>query len=82
MCSSDLKALSGDSGDGPRTAADAIERDAELPIAKPAVQPKSAEAAVGKTAKAAAPKAPVAIADDEDEDDVRKFFAGVLDSEN
>ena len=77
------KALSGDSGDGPRTAADAIERDAELPIAKPAVQPKSAEAAVGKTAKAAAPKAPVAIADDEDEDedDVKKFFAGVLDSE-
>ena len=61
---------------------DAIERDAELPIARPAVQPKSAEAAVGKTAKATAPKAAVAVADDEDEDAVKKYFAGILDDED
>jgi hypothetical protein len=37
---------------------------------------------VGAVSKTAPAKAPVAVADDEDEDDVKKFFAGVLDDED
>lgn len=76
------RALTGESGDAPRTAAESIERDAELPVARPAARPKSADVAVGQTPKVTAARAPVAVADDEDEDDVKKFFAGVLDDED
>lgn len=76
------RALSGDSGDAPRTAEESIERAAELPVARPAAQPKSTSAAVGTAAKTTPAKAPVAVADDDDEDDVKKFFADVLDDED
>ena len=69
------RTLFGDTGNAPRTAEDSIERDAELPVSKPAVQPKSASTTVGKTTQAVAPKAAVA---DDDDDDGKKFFADVL----
>lgn len=71
------RVLSGDGDDRPHSAAEAIERAAELPVARPAVQPKSAPAPVA-TVKAA----PKVEAIDDDEDEVKKYFAGVLDDED
>ena len=59
------------------TAGEVIEREARLPIPTAAPVAKAAVARVTKTATA--PTA-VAVADDE-EDDVKKFFANVLDED-
>jgi hypothetical protein len=70
------RALSGDADDK-ITAGEIIEREARLPIPTAAPVAKAAVARVTKTATA--PTA-VAVADD-DEDDVKKFFANVLDED-
>ena len=71
------RALSGDTDDK-LTAGEVIEREARLPIPASAPAAKTADARVTKTA--AAPK-PKAVEEDADEDDVKKFFASVIDED-
>lgn len=70
------RSLSGDTDDK-ITAGELIEREARLPIPTPAAAPKAAEARVAKTVSAPAPRA----VEDDDEDDVKKFFASVIDED-
>ena len=70
------RSLSGDTDDK-ITAGELIEREARLPIPTPAAAPKAAEARVAKTVSAPAPRA----VEDDDEDDVQKFFASVIDED-
>ena len=70
------RSLSGDTDDK-ITAGELIEREARLPIPTPATAPKASEARVAKTVSAPAPRA----VEDDDEDDVKKFFASVIDED-
>ena len=70
------RSLSGDTDDK-ITAGELIEREARLPIPTPAAAPKASEARVAKTVSAPAPRA----VEDDDEDDVKKFFASVIDED-
>jgi hypothetical protein len=71
------RSLSGDTDDK-LTAGEVIEREARLPIPAAAASAKTADARVTKTA--AAPK-PKVVEEDADEDDVKKFFASVIDDD-
>ena len=71
------RALGGDVEDR-FTAGEVIERESRLPIPTPAPTAKAAEAKVTKTV--AAPK-PKAVEVDDEEDDVKKFFASVIDED-
>lgn len=71
------RSLSGDTDDK-LTAGEVIEREARLPIPASASSAKTADARVTKTA--AAPK-PKVVEEDADEDDVKKFFASVIDDD-
>ena len=70
------RSLSGDTDDK-ITAGELIEREARLPIPTPASAPKAAEARVAKTVSSPAPRA----VEDDEEDDVKKFFASVIDED-
>jgi len=71
------RSLSGDTDDK-LTAGEVIEREARLPIPAAAASAKTADARVTKTS--AAPK-PKVVEEDADEDDVKKFFASVIDDD-
>lgn len=71
------RALSGDTDDK-LTAGEVIEREARLPIPASAPAAKTADARVTKTAGAPKSKA---VEEDADEDDVKKFFASVIDED-
>ena len=71
------RALGGDAEDR-FTAGEVIERESRLPIPTPAPTAKAAEAKVTKTVPAPKPKA---VEVDDEEDDVKKFFASVIDED-
>lgn len=71
------RSLSGDTDDK-LTAGEVIEREARLPIPASASSAKTADARVTKTAAASKPKV---VEEDADEDDVKKFFASVIDDD-
>jgi hypothetical protein len=71
------RSLGGDAEDR-LTAGEVIERESRLPIPTPAPAAKAAEARATKSV--AAPK-PKEVEVDDEEDDVKKFFASVIDED-
>ena len=74
------RALGGDAEDK-LTAGDIVERESKLPIPTPAPTPKATKPR--KTKSVAAPKPKEVVEDDveDEEDDVKKFFASVIDGD-
>ena len=74
------RALGGDAEDR-LTAGEVIERESQLPIPTPPPPAKTAKARATKSVAAPKPKEVVKVEVDEEEDDVKKFFASVIDGD-